>query len=154
MKYLIIIVICIFLSSCNDDNAQTNIDVYIDMSIKNSAGSDLLNPTNSNSLDESNIKIIYEIDGEQIEFNEPDLTASRGFFIFQHENKYRIRIFPNTDKNTPFPITYIKWNDVDTDTLKCEIERKSNSETCTKVWLNEEVVWDSYGGERFIEIVK
>jgi hypothetical protein len=124
------------------------------MSIKNSTGSDLLNPTNPNSLDEKDFKIIYEINGEEIEFNEPHLDYSRGFSILQHENKYRIRIFPNTDKNTLYPITYIKWNDVDTDTLKCQIERRSNSEVCKKVWLNGEVVWDDYGIERFIEIVK
>lgn len=145
------------LFSCKDDNESFIVDTALDISIKDNKGSDLLDPNNPNSLNENDIKIIYEIDGEQIEVNKPNLDVSRGFFIHKVGSEYRIAIHLNTDKNTQYPVTYIKWNDTDTDTdtLKCEIERKNgNYEVCKKVWLNGEVVWDDYGIERFIEIVK
>ncbi|PIY09864.1 MAG: hypothetical protein COZ18_07145 [Flexibacter sp. CG_4_10_14_3_um_filter_32_15] len=154
MKYLIVIILCIFLSSCNDDNEQFIVDTALEISVKDSTGSNLLNPSTPNSLDENNIKIIYEIDGEQIEFNKPNLTFSKGFFIHQVENEHRIAIHLNTDKNAEYPVTYIKWNNIDTDTIKCKIERTSNSEICKKVWFNEKVVWEDFATERHFEIIK
>ncbi len=155
MKYLIFLLSAMIFSSCNsDDNDLVIIDTAINISIKDINGNDLLNPNNSNSFNENEFKILYEINGEQIVVNDDNLSYPRGFFVYQHDNEYRIRIFPNTNQNVDYPITYIKWDELDIDTLKCEIERKESSTVCKKVWFNEELVWQAYDTERFFEIIK
>lgn len=153
MKYLIFFLLTMLFTSCNsDESEQFIIDTDINIAVKNSDGNDLLDSDSPNSIDENSIKIIYEINGEQVEVNDTDLDYSRGFFIYQHENEYRIRIFPNTSQSTEYPVTYIKWDD--TDTIKVDIERNRNSEICNKVWFNENLVWEAYETERFFEIIK
>lgn len=39
-------------------------------------------------------------------------------------------------------VTYIKWNDTDTDTIKCFIEYTKTSAINKKVWVNGELAWD------------
>ncbi|MDA3780794.1 MAG: hypothetical protein PF487_11340 [Bacteroidales bacterium] len=155
MKYLFFILSIMFFLSCNkDDSEQFIIDTAINISVKDAEGNDLLNSNSSNSLNQNVFKVIYEINGEQIEINDENLDYPKGFFVYQHENEYRIRVFPNTAKNTSYPITYIQWSEIDTDTLKCEIDSTESSEICKKVWLNNELVWQAYDTERFFEIMK
>ena len=155
MKYLFFILLAMLFTSCNsDDNELVIIDTAINISVKDVDGNDLLNTNNPNSLNQNEFKIFYELDGEQIEVNDENLDYPKGFFVYQHENEFRIRIFPNTDKNALYPITYIKWREMDTDTIKCEIDRNGSSEICKKVWLNNELVWQDYDTERFFEITK
>ncbi|MXV37823.1 hypothetical protein GO491_03890 [Flavobacteriaceae bacterium Ap0902] len=155
MKYLFLILTTMLFTSCNsDDNEQVIIDTDINISVKDVDGNDLLNTNNPNSFNQNEFKIFYEIDGEQIEVNDENLDYSKGFFVYQHESEFRIRIFPNTNKNASYPITYIRWSEMDIDTLKCEIDRNGSSEICKKVWFNNELVWQAYGTERFFEIIK
>ncbi len=155
MKYLFFILTVMIFASCNlDDNEQVIIDTDINISVKDVDGNDLLNTNSPNSLNQNEFKIFYEIDGEQIEINDENLDYSKGFFVYQHESEFRIRIFPNTNKGVSYPITYIKWREMDIDTLKCEIDRNRSSEICKKVWFNDELVWQTYDTERFFEIIK
>ncbi len=130
------------------------IDTVFNISVKDAEENDWLNTNISNSLNQNEFKILYEINGEQIEVNDENLDYPKGFFVYQHENELRIRVFPNTDKSTSYPITYIKWSEMDTDTLKCKIDRNGSSVICKKVWLNNKLVWQSYDTERFFEIIK
>ncbi|NHN25766.1 hypothetical protein FIA58_008775 [Flavobacterium jejuense] len=155
MKYSIIYLVIMLFSSCNsNDSEQFIVDTSITISVKDSDGIDLLNSKNSNSLDPNKFKIIYVIDGVSVEFYDENASYPKGFFIYEHENEYRIKIFPNVKNKDNLPITYIKWNEVDSDTLKCEIEKNINSEICKKVWLNDKIVWQSYKNERYFEIIK
>lgn len=143
----------IFISCSKENPTEMNIDTSIDISVKNSEGIDLLNPNNSNSFKEQSISIYYLTDGELTLYNEPNLDYPNGFFIFQHENEYRLRLFPNTSSNESLPETVIKWNSSESDALKCNIEKTDNSEICTKVWLNDILVWEN-NSDRYIQIVK
>lgn len=155
MKYLLLFLTTILLTSCNsDDKEQFIIDTVVNISVKDNDGNDLLNANSQNSLDQNEFKLFYEINGEQVEVYDENLDHSKGFFIYRHENEYRIRIFPNSQKNNSNPTTYIKWNETDTDTLRCEIERNDNSEICKKVWFNDKLVWQAYDTERYFEIIK
>ncbi|MEO8774409.1 MAG: hypothetical protein ABI371_08815 [Gelidibacter sp.] len=155
MKYLLFFLSSICFTSCNlDDKEQFIIDTAVDISIKDNGGNDLLSTDNSISLNQNEFKIFYEINGEKIEVNNGNLDHSKGFFVYQHENEYRVKIFPNSDIKASEPITYIKWNETDIDTLRCEIERNENSEVCKKVWLNDKLVWQAYDTERYFEIIK
>jgi hypothetical protein len=40
------------------------------------------------------------------------------------------------------PITYIQWDENDTDTLKSEIVKFDATTFCSKVWCNGTLVWD------------
>jgi len=154
MKYLIAMATVLFSSCSSDDSDQFIVDTHIDVLIKDSNGNNLLDPENVNSYKEEQIKIFYLVNGQQSEVNNSNLDYPKGFFIYEHENEFRIRIFPNSDKNEETPVTYIMWNNTDIDTIKCSIERKSNSEICKKVWLNDNLVWEAYETERFFEIIK
>ncbi|NPA67323.1 MAG: hypothetical protein GXO50_01810 [Chlorobi bacterium] len=156
MKNLIYLLLVMSLIACSkeENTEQFIIDTDIDISLKDDDGNDLLDPNNTDSYDENTIKIIYEVNGEQFEFYDEKLDAPKGFFIYQHENEYRLRLFPNISDIENYPVTYIKWNESDTDTIKCLIERKFNSEICRKVWFNDKVVWESYDTDRYFEIIK
>lgn len=155
MKLIIYILTLLLSTSCgSDENDQVIVDTDINVSIKNSDGVDLLDSANPHSYREDSIKLFYIKNGEEVEVFDADMDYPKGFFIYKHENEYRMRIFPNIDKSEEFPLTYIKWNETTIDTIKCIIERKSNSQICKKVWFNNESVWEAYETERFFEIIK
>jgi len=164
MKYFIFLFL--FCISCNKDHIvkdSTVVAVDISLAVKNKRGDDLLNPENPNSFKKDEIKIFYLINGKSEEASSYysdrgyDLDNPRSFSIFKYRNtnNYRIGIVLNADISEEFPITYIKWNSMDTDTIKCSILRKNNSEIINKVWLNGKIAWSSSGNtERFIQIIK
>jgi len=155
MRRIIIFSLAMILfPSCGSDNDQFIVDTAINISVSDGEGNDLLNPVNVKSFMENEIKIFYIVNGQEIEVNNIDMAYPKGFFIYEDENEFRLRVFPNVDKNSELPVTYIKWNDKVVDTIKCSIERKNNSEICTKVWLNDNLVWEGYETERFFEIIK
>ncbi|HEX9650416.1 MAG TPA: hypothetical protein VGA21_07640 [Cyclobacteriaceae bacterium] len=154
MRHLIISMAMVLFSSCISEDDQFIVDVGIGISVKGSIGEDLLDPENPSSYKESDIKLHYLKNGQKQEVFFPNLDNPKGFGITQNQEGYRIGILPNIDKTEEFPLTLIEWNSTDTDTIKCSIERKSNSEICTKVWLNENLVWEGYETERFFEIIK
>lgn len=155
MKYLLFFLTAVLFNSCNsDDKDQFIIDTAINISLKDKDGNDLLSTDSPNSLNQNEFKLYYEINGEQVEVNDEELDYSKGFFIYQHENEFRIRIFPNSQNNSLITNTYIKWNKTDTDTIRCEIERSNSSEVCKKVWFNDKLVWQAYDTERYFEIIK
>lgn len=120
------------------------------MSVVDKNGADLLDPENSQSIDESKIQLFYPENGELKEIYNSQSDYPNGVMIFPVEGeKYRIRVF------TDNPITYIQWNDADTDTLKCEYTKTVNSTICTKVWFNDAPVYDVKDGkERYFQVVK
>ncbi|MBE9466761.1 MAG: hypothetical protein IMY72_00400 [Bacteroidetes bacterium] len=156
MKNLVLVISIFLLSACQkEESNQFNLDTSFSMSVLDKNNNDLLNPNNNNSFKEENIKILYLIDGEKIEVNKPMLDYPKGFRIFEHENEYRIAIFPNNESILKFPITYIIWNSTERDTIKCEIQGTDKSEICKKIWYNGALTWDSSENkERFFEIKK
>lgn len=145
MKNICFFFTLITLLSCDNSNPEEssdNIDNGIEFSISNSPNGDLLDPKNPNSLDFSNIKLFYVINGEKQEVYNPNLTYPRNFKIFKHENEYRIRVFLNDTETTDKTITYIQWNSSDTDTIEAAFDRNERSILKNKVWLNGNQVWE------------
>lgn len=148
-----------FSFGCNSDEGNGNnnivIDTFLDFSLVDQNGNDLLNPENANAYLESNIEIYYvNANNEEILVDMPNLDYSKGFFIYQRpNNKYAIRIFSNDIDDSQITTTLVKWNSTDTDTIKCEIEREGDYYIAiSKVWYNDVVKWE--GGERYFEVVK
>jgi hypothetical protein len=128
--------------SCNNDNIIKGVivDVGVNIFLKDEQGENLLNTSNYNS---DNFKIFHEIDGQKIEVYNPLMDSPKGFSIINENNLKYINLSMNMDENVAIPITYIQWNDTDTDTLKTTYSRKENSVIWNKLWLNNKVVWDS-----------
>ena len=89
-----------------------------------------------------NIKLFYVIDGETQEVYDSNLDNPRNFRIYKHENEYRIGISPNYSKTEEKPVTYIQWNENDTDTIEVVYERTQNATVQNKIWLNGEQIWE------------
>jgi hypothetical protein len=157
MKTIIFFAAIMLITSCSDKEEQDQfiVDRSISMTVKDVNGNDLLDPEFSGSLNENSIKLFYVIEGIAIEAYDGHLDYPRMFKIDKHTNEFRITVFPNTAKGEEFPITYIQWDEFDTDTIGCKVFRDINREIITEVWFNGEKKWeDSELTERFIEVIK
>lgn len=138
MKQILFVLFIVIAVSCNkddDDCGCTIISLDTNISLKNAAGEDLLDPNNPNSYKESQIKTYYLIDGEE-------KIADTEEFIFEDiDGIYRLRVFVNSKGNDEFPITYIDWNETDRDTIKSEIYKTDNNTTAINIWYNDELKW-------------
>lgn len=147
MKKLFVTLTITTLFACNTTNEMEGqdhsiFDNGIEFSISNSEQGDLLDPANPNHLDTNNIKVFYLIDGKKQQVYMPNLDYPKSFNIFKHEKEYRIVIFLNTTKTADKPITYVQWNDNDTNTIEVTYDRPGNSIIQNKIWLNGELVWE------------
>lgn len=161
MKNLIFTIITIAsLLSCSNNEAKEdehfNLDLSINLLVKNSEGVDLLNPNIPNTYNTNNLSTYYILKGVTKQCDYTLIAPENGF-----TTKYDMRIFPyNYALNDV--ITYIKWNNTDIDTLKTNYEAGKNFVICTKVLYNNKVVYDqdngsntpSQYGSRTIEITK
>ena len=160
MKAIITLLILTVFISCNKDDSNEKTTVFFDTSVeisaKNVNGEDLLNPNNPNAYKTENIKIYYLINGEKQEVNDNKMDYPRSFLVYQNGEDFRIRIFKNNSKIEGLPITYIKWNENETDTIQTEYDRTySNEPRMQKVWFNGELKWDIKNGEEgFFKILK
>jgi hypothetical protein len=155
MKPLTLMLIsAMMLFSCQKEKEAMNLDAGIEITVFDNNGNDLLNPSNQNSFKEQNIKIYYLINGIVEEVYYPNYDNPRNFSIYERDGIYRMGLSPNANEKDEFPVTYIKWNETDTDTIKCSISRTESSVICTKVWYNETLMWDDYSSCRCIQVVK
>jgi len=158
MKNLLIILL-IVLSSCNSDNnmQETNIEAGIVFYLLDNNGNDLLDPNNQNNIDLDIVRVYEIINGEEVEINNPNLDGPRGFVLLEPEgiyDKYRLSLGLNIKEISNPTTTIVKWNTTDIDIFKSEYNRGDNFIICTKILLNNEVVWQTENGLRFIEIIK
>tara|TARA_B100000795_G_scaffold259924_1_gene235318 strand:- start:27 stop:533 length:507 start_codon:yes stop_codon:yes gene_type:complete len=167
MKNLIFLLLAsILIVSCssngnNNDNDYYNLDTDIIFTIKDSNGNDLLNPNNPNAYLSETVKIYYlKENGETEEVYNSNLDASRNFKVITPENSgsdiYAFQLFPNTYimENA---VTYIEWNDTETDTVKTNYRYGDNHTVCNKVWYNDTDVWTEnteINTGRIFEIIK
>jgi hypothetical protein len=152
MKNLLIIFIIITVLGCdksdnlNEREYNSIIDVSLAFSVLNSQNEDLLNPENPNHLDVTKIKLFYVIDGEMKEVYNTRMDNPRNFLIYEHQNEYRIGVSLNLTETSEKPITYIQWNDTDTDTIEVTIKRTPSSTIGDEIWLNGIHVWEMGDG--------
>lgn len=159
MKTLILIMAFTMFLGCDSEGGEEQFvyDVAFEFDIKDSEGNDMLNPENPNSFDESAIKLFYLIEGNVTEVYDGNMDYPRNFRIYEYPpaSAYRIVIFLNHSETEEFPITYIKWNETDTDTISSEIYRTSSLVKIQKVWLNDEPIWNSSSNsEPYFELIK
>jgi len=151
---LIILIFAMIFLSCQEEEVSTNIDIVIEITVIDKSGNDLLNPSVENSFKEESIKIYYLIDGVVEEVYYPNSDNPKGFRIYERDSIYRMGLSPNGNKKEEFPVTYIQWNETDTDTVKGSFLRGEGFLMCTKVWYNGVLMWEDYNTERRITVVK
>lgn len=165
MKNIIFILSTIMVfSSCDSQElggTAYNVSTSIEITVESENGVDLLNPDNPNSFREDSIKIYYLIDGIVEEIYNPDMDTPRKFNIHEPQEgsfgKYwmglglNVHISDSTEAGGA--ITYIKWNSMDTDTVKCTIKVGVNYVILDKVWYNDELVIPDASLERLIKII-
>ncbi len=156
MKSLLYLIIILFLVNCKSDNENQSVDIDtgLSISIVNNEGIDLLNPNDSSSIKEKNIKLFYLINGEKEEFFDADLDSPKGFGIYKDVDSYKIDIMPYIGNSNQITTTFIELEKGVLDTIKCKIEKTENRVLCSKVWFNSELKWEAYKTERFFTVVK
>ncbi len=151
MKKLFLISVIITAISCNkaevtEESVPYNssyIYAMVEFSILNDKNEDLLDPENPDHLDEKDINLYYLIDGEKQQVYDPMMDNPENFKIFKYSNGYRIRIFLNFTETAEKPVTYIKWNENDTDTIEAIYERYDNGGIVQQdIWLNDKHIWE------------
>ncbi len=153
MKNLIYFLLLIVISACAGKKCCTLVDSGLNISVKDSAGNDLLDPSFPDSFKKDSIRLFYLIKGEKVEVYNPEMDFPRNFNIFKGTSGYLITIFPNEDKSTQYPITYIDWNKSNEDTIECEVDRSSETEFITKVWFDGQLQLQG-GTSREFSIIK
>jgi hypothetical protein len=144
-KILIVLTVFIPLFSCNKSNEvkeQYIIQAALEFSVFNSQNKDLLDTVTANHIEESEIKLFYQVDGEIKLAYDADLQFPRHFYIYKHENEYRICVGLNDTETSDRPVTYIQWNENDTDTIEVIFDRTSNGIIQKKIWLNRNLIWE------------
>lgn len=150
MKNLFLLFITFTLiTSCTDKEEEQNSDHIqssIALSIQNSNGDDLLNPNNPNGIDTSKIKIFYVVDGKKTQYFAPaNLDNTKGYFIFEHLNEYRIAIFTDNDDASTKETTFIQWSENDEDKIDVLYEKIESSLFISKVWINgQDLLYDRF----------
>jgi hypothetical protein len=154
MKKIISICLLTFtLFSCNSDEVITgfNLDASLNISITGSNGHDLLDPANSDALDQSKIRILYLVKGKLISGDGGGSDNPRNFMIYKQDNHNVMRVFLNNTSEEQYPETYIQWTGNNTDIVKIEYNRTKNSITKKTVWLNDQIKTEI---EPYLKIVK
>ena len=166
MRKIYILFVVILCISCNNNDGPENIQGVVlaenvDVYLKNSAGENILG---TDKYPENSISIKYLIRGKEFGYGYNTTGAildnPRGFFVeklSEQETGKGMRIFLNADSSEEYPITYLRWNETETDILKAKYRRSNGSVILEKLWLNDVLVLgDEKQGQttRYITIVK
>ena len=164
MKNLIfLLLISILILSCSSDEDGSNgrsayhIARNVEFGVSSPTGIDLLNPANANAYLEESIKIYYLQNGEVKEVYNSNADTPRNFSIVSPEDsgdeKYFIGIGLNNLVNEN-AITYIEWNETDTDTLRANFRTGKGYVILSKTWFNDVLIFDENTTQVLPEIIK
>ena len=150
MKKIIIFTALTLTCTACDQLPCANVDVAFSIYVANSAGEDLLSPTNPNAYSEEGIRIFYQRKtGEWDLYYHPQSDNPNGVTIspksyYNSDSLACIGMAPRnfSDGNPSYSGILIKWNNQDADTIRCESVSDECLTVCTKLWLNGTLVWD------------
>ena len=138
--FAFLLLVCI---SCQKTSMDV-VDVGLKINVVNSENSDLLNPSNSNSISLNEIEFEYSSSLGQ--------KAKSGTFavnnptIYQNGTSYILEIWPSILQFDPIPAeSWVKiyWPDGNIDKINFEVISSGSITTVSKVYLNDNLKWPS-----------
>ena len=156
---VLFLIIIALATGCKKQEMGYNVDTAIDVWVMNEEGVNLI----SNTIDPSLAKTFHLINGEFVEYHEPNLDAPRGLLFLdgEGENKDKgkyVSLFPSHEFVDNKSTTVIDWGveSLSNDTIVAQFVTSPTSIVSTQVWLNGEKVWDvkENEGSRSITIIK
>ncbi len=155
MKYLLLGLIILF-SACRKAPWEVFV-VDFDLLVENSQGENLLVATTPGSIDWTDLKLFNLIDNTSVEVYNGNLTCPRNICFADEPGHQRLTIFPNSQGTSEHTITFLQWNDQDTDTIMCHIIRKNDNayKVLDKIWFNGVLMYpdSALGGDRVFKVV-
>ena len=135
----------LILNSCSNNEKPINginIGTVIGISLENSQGEDLVGsekyPAGKIYADYLiNSKIILNTSNAYMPANPNNVYISIG----SEKKPIRVLIYLNHAASEEYPITYIHWNDTDTDTIKAQYIRSGGSVVLSNCWILENGNW-------------
>lgn len=123
MKHWRLLLVGLVLSSCEkDDCGCAPIERSLEISVTDANGNTLLDQENFEE-----IETFYPgVDGLHLLPDQP--------VFIDRPNTPTVRIFLHANQDAEFPVTYVKWNEMDTDTIKASFRNANRS--IDKVRLN------------------
>jgi hypothetical protein len=160
---LSILIISLVLSSCKKDEPKLSnvIDGNLGITLQDKAGNDLFNPANPGAYLAKDVKVFYLTNGVKEEVYYANQTYPRNFYFDtdpEPDGKYWMTLFLNlAQPDGAYAITYIQWNENDTDTLKTQVAGDEGFVVAGDLWFNDSLIWryeDYMIGARNIHIIK
>lgn len=151
------------LVSCNDQQpAAVVIDLDINLTLENEQGEDMLDPTVSGSVTESNIKVFYEIDGEletYLSLSNGDPDNPSGFRLSPPDGSgnfggnYFLNIFSNPTVGES--LTIVEVEGMEDINLVTKVVRSNGSTRVREIWYNDALVWPVDGNDmaKYVKVV-
>lgn len=146
MKEIIRVLLMFFTLICFSckEEEQPNfavVDMMTFITVLDQQGNNLLDPRNTGSFEAKDIKIFYERNGKMEEFFQANLDMPRNFRIDPPElgSDYLMALALESET------TIIHWNEVESDTLRAEIEhlgQEGSGIVVKKVFYMDEIKYD------------
>ena len=153
-KLLYLLLISLIVISCDkSENCCTIVDTHVDIRFVDANGDNILDQTNG--IESSKITIFNKIENFWVEYSEGNLDNPKGYMVYEKDGENYLRLFPNGEITTNnLSETKIQYSIFEPDVLKSEIDLSNGNIICTKVWLNEVLIWEGNDSERVIQIEK
>lgn len=147
--------------SCQEDGIDGyNLDTQFRFEVRNVSDISLLDPANPNALEASQIDIYYLVEEEKKRVYNGNYDLPENFSIGVDEltDSYVMTLSPNENSNDNSSITFIEWNENDTDTVTCEFAIGKRFMVTTQIRYNGREVWSvdgaNYPERRYFTIIK
>lgn len=146
---LAVVILCVSCTNVDQKKEATLVEATCNVFLKNNAGENILG---TSKYPENIIIVKYLIGGKEFGYGYDTpgaiLDNPQGFYtgiVSPHETGKGMRVFLNADPSEEYPVTYLRWNETEVDTLKAKYRRGSGNNgafvVLEKLWLNDVLVW-------------
>lgn len=139
----LILVITILLISCKDNSMTSDYyAVAFEFSLIDGSGNDLLDSSNPNHINYTDIKLTHFLNED---YTNPSSVDGSILKLDEKRDGLTVLLIDlNDTENYDHPITKIDWGDLRSDTLKTTWIKKSGFYAFDKMWLNGELIFEFY----------
>ncbi len=156
-KVLSILILALFVMSCEENTkCCTVISTVLTVKIVDSNGESLLDEPNG--IDSNTIRLFYKRNNEWTEIRGYSDRVALGIKVEENsDSQKQLSIYVSIDYIDHNNITEMKlqFSESDFDIIKGEIDFSNGNTICTKVWCNDQLVYEYFVNEnRIIELIK